>query len=190
MLKLSNIKKTYDAGTTQVEALKGVVNSKKQQLEEAREKVRQKFAPLDSDDCGTLWGKGLRFMTVNMSDEALKCIDMLRKKNDPQFSTPVCNAAESFIRQRNSLPFKDGVLVCFFEPPATTHAIYQLGDIVTHINGKPCANYDAYAAVKNDKNRKIRIWRLDINGKFVSHEAIMPDNQPRVALMDLSETLE
>ncbi len=174
----------------EVEALKGIVNSRKQQLEEARERVRQKFSPLDSDDCGTLWGKSLRFMTVNMSDEALKCIDMLRKKNDPQFSTPVCNAAESFIRQRNSLPFKDGVLVCFFEPPATTHAIYQLGDIVTHINGKPCANYDAYAAVKNDKNRKIRIWRLDINGKFVSHEAIMPDNQPRVALMDLSETLE
>ena len=173
----------------EVDALKGVLNTKEQQLEEARERLRQKFAPLETDDCGTLWGKSLRFLTVNMPDEALKCIAILRKKNDPQFSTPVCNAAEAFIHQRNSLPFKDGVLVCFFEPPATSHAIFQLGDIVTHINGKPCQNFDAYAAAKNDKNRKIRIWRLDDNGKFVSHEAMMPDNQPRVALMDLSESI-
>ena len=159
-------------------------------LEEARERLRQKFAPLGTDDCGTLWGKNLRFLTVNMPDEALKCIAVLRKKNDPQFSTPVCNAAEAFIRQRDSLPFKDGVLVCFFEPPATSHAIYQLGDIITHINGKPCSDSEAYAAAMNEKDCKIRIWRLDDNGKFVWHEAFMPDNQPRVALMNLSETIK
>ena len=191
-----------DSGATQEQANKMVENvmetesqkselaEMQKKLEEARERVRQKFAPLESDDSGTLWGKGLRFMTVNMSDEALKCVDMLRKKNDPQFSTPVCNAAEAFIRQRSTLSFKSGVLVCFFEPPATSHAIYKIGDIVTHINDKPCANYKAYVATEKEKNRKMLIWRLDVNGKFVSHEAIMPENQPRVALINLAETLE
>ena len=191
-----------DKGATQEQANKMIENvmeteskqselaEMQKKLEEAREKVRQKFAPQETDDCGTLWGKSLRFLTVNMPDEALKCIYMLRKKNDPQFSTPVCNAAEAFIRQRGTLSFKSGVLVCFFEPPATSHAIYQLGDIVTHINEMPCPDYDAYAAAKNDKNRKILIWRLDANGKFVFHEAIMPENQPRVALMNLAEKLE
>jgi hypothetical protein len=168
-------------------ALKGILKSQEQHLEETRERVRQKFAPLESDDCGMLWGKSLRFLTVNMPDEALKCIYALRRKKDPQFSMAVCKAAEAFICQRDKLPFKSGVLVCFFEPPATSHAVLQLGDIVTHINDKPCPDCDACAATSNEKNRKMLIWRLDENGKFVSHEAIIPENQPRVALMNISE---
>ncbi len=176
---LSNVAKG-----AQVKELTEQLQKKKQDLAELHEKMKKKFAPLPTDDPGILWGKALRFISVKLYDAALNAVSVLRQQKSSQFPEPVCRAAEAYIKLQGGSPITNGVMVCFFEPPATSHAIFQLGDIVTAVNGKPCTKTSEY---NRTKGNKLLIWRLNEKGVFISHEAIMPDAQPRAALVNLTE---
>ncbi len=169
--------------------LKTLLDQKNKQItDEIREKAWKKFEPLETDEPGVLWGKTLRFLSLNLTDEALKAIAMLRKKPDEIFGLIGCDVMEAFIRQREELPFKKGIMVCGFEAPATSHAIYKKGDIVSQVDGKPCEYFDAYKALIGT-NAKVQIWRLE-NGRLISHEAVMPAEQPRTMMLELAEKME
>ena len=171
--------------TRQVVALRISLDEQNKRIEDILEKARTKFAPLETDEPGVLWGKAVRFLSLEMPDEALKVMDMLRKKQDETFSAPICDAMAAFIRQRAELPFISGVIVCAFEPPATSHAIYKVGDIVTMVDGKPSLDFDTYKAAIGD-DVKVQFWRLE-NGKLISHEAVMPKGQPRAGVLEMCE---
>lgn len=146
----------------------------------------QKFAPQDTDDVGTLWGKTLRFMSLKMPDEAKKCISVLRRKSVADFPPAALDAAEAFFFSKVDLPFKEGLLVCMFEPPATSHAIYKIGDIITAVDGIACKKFEYYRA---KAGRSYTIYRRDANGVFKQMVLAMPEGQPRVALVNIKEEL-
>ena len=153
-------------------------------LAEAKDKLRRKFAPKDDDDIGILWGKALRFMSVDMPEEAKRCVDVLRRRNTPDFPPAAIDVAEAVILSGNGLPFTGGVLVCSYESPATSHAIYKIGDVITEVNGKTCRHFEDY----NGKAGNIyTIYRRNAKGEFESLTATMPEGQPRVALVNLVE---
>jgi hypothetical protein len=155
-----------------------------EQLEEAHDRLRKKFAPKDDDDIGILWGKALRFMSVNMPEEAKRCADVLRRRNTPDFPPSAIDTAEAIILSKGSLPFVGGVLVCSYEPPATSHAIFKIGDVITEVNEKPCQYFEDYSSKTGNT---YTIYRRNAKGQFDKLTATMPEGQPRVALVDLTE---
>ena len=164
--------------------LKKKLAEDQEDLAEAQDRLRKKFAPKDDDDVGMLWGKALRFMSVKMPEDAKLCIDALRKRNTPEFPAAALDVAEAIFLSNDDVPFHGGVLVCGYGPPATSHAIYNIGDVITKVNGKPCIRYEDYRAKAGDK---YTIYRRNAKGEFVELTATMPDGQPRVALVDLVE---
>ena len=83
------------------------------------------------------------------------------------------------------LPFEGGVVATGFEPPATSHAIFQIGDIVTSIDGVSIKSYDDYKAC-NRVGVNFTIYRLEA-GAFRRYDAHMPEGQPRVGWIDIFE---
>ena len=160
------------------------LSSAQEQLAEAHDRLREKFAPRDDDDIGILWGKALRFMSVNMPEEAKRCADVLRRRNTPDFPPSAIDTAEAIILSKGALPFVDGVLVCSYEPPATSHAIFKIGDVITEVNGKPCHHFEDYSSKAGNT---YTIYRRNAKGEFDKLTATMPENQPRVALVNLTE---
>ena len=110
----------------------------------------------------------------------------MRRKSAADFPTAALDAAEAFFFSKKELPFKDGLLVCMFEPPATSHAIYKIGDIVTAVDGVSCRKFEDYRA---KAGRSYEIYRRDKDGIFRKHVLTMPENQPRAALVNLKESL-
>ena len=153
-------------------------------IADARERIRKKFAPKDDDDVGMLWGKALRFMSVNMPEDAKLCIDALRLRNTSEFPPMALDTAEAIFLSKKPLPFVGGVLVCAYEPPATSHAIYKIGDIVTEVNGQPCRRYEDY---QGQAGNTYTIYRRNAKSEFEKLTVAMPENQPRVALVNLTE---
>ena len=131
-----------------------------------------------------LWGKALRFMSVNMPEEAKRCADVLRRRNTPDFPPSAIDTAEAIILSKGALPFVGGVLVCSYEPPATSHAIFKIGDVITEVNEKPCQYFEDYSSKTGNT---YTIYRRNAKGQFDKLTATMPEGQPRVALINLTE---
>ena len=153
-------------------------------LGEIKERARTKFAPKDDDDVGILWGKALRFRTMNMPEDVKHCIEVLRKRNTSEFPSAALDVAEAVFFPKDELPFKSGVLVCSYEPPATSHAIYKIGDVITEVNGKSCMRYEDY---RGKAGNAYTIYRRNAKGGFDKLTATLPEDQPRVALVNLME---
>ena len=168
----------------EVENLKAQREETQKARAAARERIRKKFAPKDDDDVGMLWGKALRFMSGKMPEDTKLCIDALRRRNTSEFPSMALDTAEAIFLSKKPLPFAGGVLVCSYEPPATSHAIYKIGDVVTEVNGKPCWRYEDY---RGKAGNIYTIYRRNAKGEFVKLTEAMPENQPRVALVNLAE---
>ena len=153
-------------------------------IADAHERFRKKFAPKEDDDIGTLWGKALRFRKLNMPEDAKLCIDALRRRNFSEFPVEALDTAEAVFFSKEELPFKGGVLVCAYEPPATSHAIYKIGDVIAEVNGKPCMKYEDY---RDKAGSTYTVYRRNAKGVFEKMTAVLPGKQPRVALVDLME---
>ena len=164
--------------------LKDQLASAQKGIEEAKVQARQKFAPKETDDVGLLWGKALRFLSLDMREDALAIILALRKKSAKEFPPEACTAAEAFVCARGRLPFVSGVMVTMFEPPATSHAIFRLGDIIVEQDGKAVHAFKDYRA-KDDSS--YLVYRYDGQGNFRKLTLKMPPKQPRVAIVDLME---
>ena len=149
-----------------------------------KDELFAKFAPKATDEPGILWGKVLRFLSVNMTDAALKTITVLRGKKSTEFPPEVCTAAEAFVCARGRLPFVSGVMVTMYEPPATNHAIFNLGDIIVEQDGKAVHAFKDYRAKEGSS---YLVYRYDGQGNFSRLTLTMPSKQPRVALVDLME---
>ena len=164
--------------------LKQRLSSTQESLGEIKERARTKFAPKDEDGIGMVWGKALRFRAMNMPEDVKHCIDVLRKRNTSEFPSAALDVAEAVFFSKDELPFNGGVLVCSYEPPATSHAIYKIGDVITEVNGKSCMRYEDY---RGKAGNAYTIYRRNAKGGFDKLTATLPDGQPRVALVNLTE---
>ena len=164
--------------------LKDQLASAQKGIDEAKVQARQKFAPKEADDVGILWGKALRFLSLDMREDALAVILALRKKSAKEFPPEACTAAEAFVCSRGRLPFVSGVMVTMFEPPATRHAIFLPGDIIVEQDGKAVHAFKDYRAKEGSS---YLVYRYDGQGNFRQLTLKMPPKQPRVAIVDLME---
>ena len=174
------------------------ITTMKQQLNEATTKLadiknqaREKFAPKDEDDSGMLWGKMLRFMSLQLYEDAVKCAQMYQQKvqGDSPEAKEYVPAAIRFIKQISSTGVDYGVIVCGYEPGKPKHTVYEIGDIIVAINDAMCLNFEKFVELMPaDKEYKVTILRPDAEGKLVFQEKIVPSGQPKIQLLDLTES--
>ena len=169
----------------------GVVSSRKSELADlearlakTREEAYRKFRPLGTDNPGILWGKVLRFRKIKMPEAVLECLDFLEKADSPDFPKPVIRAMEALVRLGAESPIAGGVMVTGYEPPATSHAIFLPGDIISYRDGVQIFHYED---CKITAGSSFRFWRLDDSGIFRPHEETLPPDQPRVGLVEIAE---
>ena len=167
-----------------LQEMKGQLADAKKGIDEAKARARVKFAPNSMDDVGLLWGKTLRFLSLDMKDEALNAVHVIRKKGSSEFPQEACTAAEAFISARGRLPFVSGVMVTGIEPPAEEHAIFKMGDIIIEQDGKAVYGFKDYHAKEGSS---YLVYRYDGQGNFRQLTLKMPPKQPRVAIVDLME---
>ena len=171
------LQKMYDVSRkrTQLQATQA-------RLKEYQRKAREKFAPNAEDSDGILWSKMLALKKSSLPKEALQVLAVIRTNKDKAISEKVCKVAEVVLQAPQDLPFVHGQVVCFFEAPATSHAIFQPGDVITQVNGNDCLEYKDF---RTAPGVKYTLYRLNKSGKFEKHAPQMPEKQPRTAVADL-----
>ena len=78
-------------------------------------------------------------------------------------------------------------MISAFEPPATFHAIFKPGDIVVARDGTPIRRVNDW---RTSVGSRYSFWRLNADGTFTLHEAVLPAGQPRVGLLNTAEASE
>ena len=143
------------------------------------------------DSTSLLQGKTLRFIGTGTYDEALKCINIVRERTSHEggklandYPAEALATLERIAQLRGKAPFTGGLLVIGFEPPATSHAIYKVGDVITAVGGEQCDTFDDYAA-RQKAGKTVTLYRLNGIGVFDKHELTIPENQPRVGLVGM-----
>ena len=171
------------------------LNEAQQEMDRLLEEAKEKFAPLESDDGDTLWGKMMRFLNLGMYDEAVSCMDMLREKErgiDP-YAEAYTAAAIRFIRNIPATGIDYGLMVTGFEPGIEEHGQYEIGDVIVSLNGSLCRNYEEYskykAQVPEGGDFTVVVLRAaqDGSGRLDQRELLIPGNAPRVQIRELSE---
>lgn len=169
---------------SEVSSMKTELADIEARLAQTREEAYRKFRPLATDEPGILWGKILRFRKMKMQEAALECLDFLKRAKSPDFPPTVIRSMEMLVRLGDSAPVSNGAMVMGYEPPATSHAIFLIGDVISHRDGEPILRVDDY---KTNVGSCYRFWRLDDFGVFRSHEESLPPDQPRIGLVNIAE---
>ena len=168
------------ARETELTELEGRIAQKK-------EEAYRKFRPALTDDPEVLWWKVLQFRGLKMPDAARECLDFLKRADSSDFPPAVINAMAALVESGCAAPVSNGVMVAGYEPPATAHAIFRPGDVVSSRDGVPISHFADYKAVAGSR---YLFWRLDDGGAFRSHEEQLPPGQPRVAFLEIEDTDE
>lgn len=174
-----------------IRKLDGMQLKLKQANDELAEKRRENSHAKPTDTTPLLLGKTLRFIGEGKYDEAEKAVTILKKRTSyeggksPNDYPPKALATLERVAQiRGKAPFTGGVLVLGYEPPATDHITFKVGDVITAINGERCATFADYSA-KAGSGKIYTIYRLNDKGDFVKHDSSVPPEpkQPRVRLV-------
>ncbi len=169
--------------------------AQQQQLEAdlaaAREEMRLKFAPQVDDDPYLVWGKALRYLTVRMHDEAKDAFQfyMQQMKDRDIYAATYVPAVIRFIDQMGQTGIDYGIVVSGYEPGKPQHAVYRPGDIIVAVNGVPCRRFDDFERLRKEAgtNHVVTLLRADASGTLRTEEVTIPENQPMIALMELTE---
>lgn len=164
----------------------------KQELEEAKADMRRKFAPSTDDDIDTLWGKMLRFLSVNMYDEALNCVDYIREtQRDVDAYSPVYTAAcASFIKNIGKTGVNYGLMIVGYDPD-NINPYYEIGDVIISYNGSVIHNMTEYDAAKEKRPEKgtvkVVVMRLNGEGSWENVSLDIPVDAPGVYMASMTE---
>ena len=169
------LRQTISTSSDQV-ALKERIQAKQEELEQKKKELadiqemldakkqdlRAKYVPSESDEVGTLWGKMMRFLLVDMPDEAITCLDMYAKNApaDDIYAAAYTAAAKDFIRCIPQTGIDYGAIVCGFEGNMPTHPTYAIGDIIVAINGQRCLNADVFYSSKLAEGTMLTVLRF------------------------------
>lgn len=170
----------------QMEKIKAQLEATKVKIAQSKERARKKFAPLRTDEPELLWGKFLRFLSLDMPDDAIDVLNVLHKKKEVLYSDKVLHVARQFVLQKTALDIKGGVLVFGFQPPATSHPNYNVGDIIVFVEDKPCRYNDERP--KSMTGKKVAIYRLQPDDTFKFIVIERSEGKPLVGTFDLMES--
>ena len=165
------------------------------ELEARLAEAREKFAPLDTDDPDTLWGKMMRFLNLGLYDEAVTCMDMFREKTreeDP-YAQEYTAAVIRLIRNISGTGIDYGLVVVGYDPENPEHGQYEIGDVIISLNGGLCRNFEEYEAQKSllpegeDYRVVVLRQKADGRGELEQKELVIPYEAPRVQIREISE---
>lgn len=174
-----------------IQEMKEQVFTMRSELQKKKDEARAKFAPDPADDEWLLWGKMLRFMSLQMPEDALACLSMYGDKvaeSDANASAYI-PAAESFVKNADRSGIDYGLLVMGYEPGKTSHEIYEIGDIILAHNGNRCLNVDSFMEFSVDAGDQITVLRYENDQPVISIKTVVPD-QSKVLLGSLTEREE
>lgn len=175
--------------------LKESVEELQKELEAEKQKAKEKFKPLDTDEPGIIWSKALRFMTLKMYDEAESAFQLYLIKiqdSDPDAKQYVPSAIQ-FVRQIRLTGIDYGAIITTYEPGKDPHSVYKIGDIVIAYNNNPVQTVDDYFAFRTQSGKEdytVTLLRPDAEGNLVMQNVEIKYGEPKVALMSLGEVLE
>lgn len=164
-------------------AMKTELEEKENQLKQKKITLYRKHKPLPEDDDNLLWGKMLTFKSFHMPDAALEALAILEQRGSDMYLPGAVRAAKAIVRGNDALPFSDGIMVLSFKPPATSHALFEPGDVVVGFDDRTVGFFSDYKSVPGST---YRFWRLGKDGIFALHKGVLPPNQPLTAFEDVS----
>ena len=169
-----------------VGAMEGELTDMKTLVDAKRGDVYARYRALPDDDLDILWGKALRFRTVKLPQGALEALAIVRKRHSPDYPEAAVASMEALVKLDGEAPIaQGGIIAAGFEPPASGHAVFQLGDVVVSRGGAVVRRVDDYLAAS--ASCAVAFYRLDSSGAFRRHEAIIPPSEPRVAWLETVE---
>lgn len=158
--------------------------------------VYSTFSPEEGDDEETLWVKLRAFMALRFYDGAGICVDALEQlveENDPDIGGYL-PALRTFIGNIESTGIDYGVMVVSYYEPDGVNEVYEIGDVIVEVCGRPCRNYEEYASEKDSlsgADYTVCVLRGDGNGSLEKLTLELTAEMPRVVLQSLnSKTYE
>lgn len=142
------------------------------EIEDIKETMRQKFAPAADNDSGLLFGKGARFASVKMYDEAMQCMEVfLSKAPDP--AAPLCCGETVRALYQEA---KDGKRDCFGIIIVSLDEVkeyYQPGDILVALNDTPVYNEQSFMEAKEIREKDYTATVLRLNADDQLEEVVL-----------------
>lgn len=156
-----------------------------QKLQQLKEEAYEKFKPLDDDDLNTLWGKGKRFLTLEMPEAAGECFQLYAEKSTGDDRT-IGKAAKRFTEVCTALGIKGGVVVCLYED-GLPHQAVEIGDIIYEVDGSAVCNYKEYTAnVAEEGVTPVKIIRFKSVGYDIV-DSVIDKSLGRIGLLGLND---
>ena len=171
------LQKIYD-----VSRRKAQLQATQARVNELKRKAREKFAPKADDNDAVLWNKMINLKQCSLPEDALDVLALIGKNQDKTVPEKVCRVAAKVLQHPQDLPFVHGVVVVFFEAPATSHAVLKPGDVIVKVNGKDCLSSKDF---RGAEGVKYILYRLNEKGDFEKLASVVPENQPRTAVAEL-----
>ena len=142
--------------------------------------------PLETDDPDLLWGKGLRFLTINMPDAAEECFEMFARKGGE--NQRLCGqTAVRFVQEMGETGVTGGCMVMGYEEGLPRQAV-EVGDIIYALDGMPTLDIQAFLDQRvREAEQTASVLRMTPGGYELLEIPLTPDCG-RIALNGLNET--
>ena len=176
----SRIGETVAQSTRKVEEMQAQLAEKQQQLEEARNRVREKFRVAPDDEPGLVIGKALRLREVGLTDDAVAAFEQYGKMFgnmgrdagehlQPDTVAAYVKAAIALTRGLADFGATGGAFVFGFQDCRDTPP-FQKHDVMIKINGENVKDNDSFidarkASKETGKDMTVTVLRVGADGK-------------------------
>lgn len=158
------------------------LDQKKQQL---KKEAYEKFKPSADDDLNLLWGKGKRFLTLEMPEAAAECFKLYAQKGTGDDIT-YGKSGQRFSEVCTALDIKGGVVVCLYEEGLPRQAV-EIGDVIYEVDGNRVCNQKEYtAAVDGDGVHSVKLIRFKTVGYDIV-DAVIDKSLGRIGTLGLND---
>ncbi|MBR3273339.1 MAG: TIR domain-containing protein [Clostridia bacterium] len=154
------------------------------ELKESRQRLYDKYKPLEDDEAWLLWGKGVKFLTAGMPSAASESFSLCMQKNDPDYQVASVSA-QRFSEVCTTLGLGGGVVVCLYED-GLPHQAVELGDIIYAVNGTPVNNVSEYSAALREGINPVSVLRFGATD-YALLDAAIDSSLGRLALLGLND---
>lgn len=197
--RLIEIAESLGLDTSDLEARRERIKAKLKELEEKRQQVLElqkqleqkkaeayeKFKPLPDDDLPLLWGKGSRFLSMNMPEAAAECFRLYADKGDSE-DRLIGNVGLRFAENCTALGLQGGIVVCMYEEDLPHQAV-EIGDIIYEVDGDFIHNYTEYtAAVAEDGVHPVKILRFTA-AYYELLDSVIDTSLGRIGMLGLND---
>ncbi len=161
------------------------------ELEAKYQEIREEYAPSAEDSADDLWVNGVRFLRINLLDEAIECFQAHLIKANGTYPDPTLYVPKviTFVNQIKNTGINYGAMIIAYDETLQTHDFYEIGDVIVAVNGERCENLNDYRSLIIDgEENVITVLRFDEDENFAFYEYIKSaDSTQAVYMRTLAE---